>query len=381
MPPLSHYSVLHHFTKKLYEAFQRTHVQCRLLEAKTRDPAPFLKTLLDDPPDCTLSFNGLLPDEKGNFFCDMVQIPHVTYLVDSPNHYTALTRSPRTVIACVDRTSVGFFHGLGFSKTLFTPHAVESDLSVSPDTKRDYDVVMLASNMDYEAQHASWRKKYPKLLCRVMEEAADKALSDITTPYYQAFVDALDRQVNKSADFDPEQIDFLVILDEIERYLLGKDRTNLLQNITEAKVDVFGSSEGTRGWKKYLDKKRNIVIHDPIPFEQALDIMKHTKILLNSVPSIHEGAHERIFSGIACGALVLSNENPYLRKQFIDGESLAFYLPGHYENANRRVNEYLADQAKREHVVHKGQQVVAKSHTWDHRAAQLIQELPPLLTK
>lgn len=354
MPPLSNYGVLHHFTVKMHEGLQRAGVNARLLEAKRNDPGAFLKTLLDDPPDCTLSFNGLLPDDQGHFFCDMIHIPHVACLVDSPNSFLSLTKSPLTLITCVDRASVDFFKGTGFSNVLFLPHAVESSLAPDPSGKREYDVVMLASCIDYERIRSLWKKKYSAPLREAMEEAVERVLEDNAKPYYQAFVEALDKQVSQQSGIDPQTIDFIEVLDEIERYIRGKDRVELVKSIKDANIDIFGSAETAAGWKKYLGDKRNVVIHDPVPYEQALAIIKHSKILLNSCPWISYGGHERIFTGLACGALVLTNENPFLKQEFKDGESIAFYRHGHWDKANHRVNEYLENAAKRDLVSNKG---------------------------
>ncbi len=54
------------------------------------NPRPFLDTLFADRPECTLSFNGLLPDAEGRFFCEMIQIPHVACLVDAPTQFFSL---------------------------------------------------------------------------------------------------------------------------------------------------------------------------------------------------------------------------------------------------------------------------------------------------
>ena len=379
MPPLSNYSVLHHFTKEMHEAMLRLGVQSRLLEAKRTDPAPFIKAILEDKPDFTLSFNGLLPDNQGRFFCDMINIPHVACIVDSPNIFMDLTKSPLTIITCVDRGSVDFFKGTGFDRVLFMPHGVESSLKPDQSSNREYDVVMLSSCIDYEALHDSWKKKYSPGLCKALEEAAEKALGDLSVPYYQAFVEALDKQVQEQSGIDPEELDFLEVLGDLEMYIRGKDRVELVRSIKEAKVDVFGSADGETGWKKYLSNQRNVVIHDPVPFEQALDIMKHSKIVLNSSPWISYGGHERLFAGLACGALVLTNENPFLAKEFKDGESIAFYQHGRWDKANHRVNEYLENAAKRDLVAKNGKDIVLSRHTWDQRAAKLLEDLPALL--
>ncbi|MEI8125615.1 MAG: glycosyltransferase [Parachlamydiaceae bacterium] len=379
MPPLSAYGVLHYFTQKMHEGLQRCGVSSRLLEAKKDDPKTFLTTLFDNPPECTLSFNGLLPDDQGRFFCDMIRIPHVACLVDSPNSFLPLVRSERTIITCVDNASVDFFKGMGFQRALFMPHAVQADLAPDSGSKRDYDVVMLSSCIDYEGIRSSWKNKYPAPLRKAMEDAAEATLEHPQKPYYQTFAESIDKQISSRSGIDPQGIDFPTVLDDIEMYIRGKDRVELLKNIKDAKVDVFGASDGSRGWKKYLEGHKNIVIHDPVPFEQALLIMKHSKIVLNSCPWITYGGHERIFSGIACGALVLTNENAFLNKEFSDGESIVFYRHGRWDKANHRVNEYLANESKRESVVAKGRSIVMKFHTWDQRAAQLIKELPIIL--
>lgn len=379
MPPLSHYGVLHHFTKNLYNAFKEQGVDCRLLEAKRNNPKPFLDALFSDPPECTLSFNGLLPDEQGRFFCDMIGIPHVACLVDSQNEYTALTQSKLTIVTCVDGASVNFFKGLGFNRVLYMPHAIEPLPATAARTKRQYEVVMLSSCIDYEALRSAWKEKFPFPLCKAMEEAAEIAQSDTSLPIYHAFAQAVDHQVNQRSGLDPTKIDFMTVLEEIELFIRGKDKVELVRSINEAHIDIFGSTDGQSGWKQYLGNKRNVEIHDPVPFEQALSIMRHTKIVLNSCPWIKYGGHERIFAGLAAGALVMTDENPFLAKQFKDGESILFYHPQRLLKANHRINEYLADDAKREKMAEKGRRIVMKSHTWDQRAAQLLEELPPML--
>ena len=91
-------------------------------------------------------------------------------------------------------------------------------------------------------------------------------LENPSKPYYQNFTDAVDRQVSKQAGLDPQKVDFVEALDEIEMYIRGKDRIGLLRSIKDAKVDIFGSAHNSLGWKKYLGDRRNFVIHDPVPF-------------------------------------------------------------------------------------------------------------------
>lgn len=382
MPPRSQYGVLHHFTKKFYEALVRAGISCRLLEAQYDNPKPFLDKIFSDPPECTLSFNGLLPDEQGRFFCDMIKIPHIACLVDSPNHFFSLVKSPYSIITCVDRFSCDFFRGMNFQNVLFMPHAVEKDLAQGLDEDRVYDVVMLSSCIDYEGIRKSWKKMFPAPLCNVMDEAIEAYFADEETSYVQAFVLAMDKYQRQHSDIDPQKLDFIAVFDQLETYIKGKDRVDLVKSVKDAKVHVFGSSSGAASWKKYLGKSHpNVVIRDPVPFEQALQIMQQSKIVLNSCSWIKNGAHERIFASLLSGALVITVENIYMREHFQDGKNIVFYRYREMDQVNEKVNEYLAEEKKRKSLVAKGRETVLKGHTWDHRAAALIKELDPIMKR
>lgn len=380
-PLFSEYGVMHHFTDKIAEALRNNGINCRILEAERTNPGPFLKDLLDDPPDCTLSINGLLPDEKGRFFCDLVKIPHVACLIDSPNPFFPLIKSPHTVITCIDRYFCQFFREFQFDRVIFFPHGVEKELSYDPQAERPIEVLMLASCIDYEAIRNRWPSKYSKPLQKAMDEAVELTLSDQTTSYIQAFIQALDHRMKSGDSVDPRQIDFGDIFNEIEAYIRGKDRHELLKAVKGAPVHVYGAAEGgAAGWKDFFPEgKSNIIAHDPVPYEQALQLIGKSKILLSSTPSIKNGGHERIFSGPASGALVITSENKYLKEKFTDGEDIVFYRHKNRAEVDDKISEYLKNEDLRKSLVKKGSRKVAAEHTWDHRVRHLIEQLDPIL--
>lgn len=378
-PNMSQYGVLHHFTHKLHEAFQRLGVSSRILVAQHDNPKPFLTELFKDVPDCTLSFNGLLPDEDGRFFADLIRIPHVAYVVDSPNTFVSLANSPFTVIASVDQNAVEFFRGVNASNVLFMPHGVEKTLSFDPkDDERIYEVVMLASCIDYEAIYADW-KNYPPALLEVLEEAAHTALNDPKKSVVQSFVSAMDKKMTEGAPLDPNTIDFIEILDQLEMYIRGKERVELIRNIKDAKVDIFGAAAATTSWKKQLGNQTNVIFHEGISYEQALQVMQKSKIVLNSCAWIKNGTHERALAGMGAGALVLTASNPFMEESFTDGKNIAFYTYKDLNQVNNTINRYLKDETLRRQVAHAGREVAMHHHTWDIRASTLVKELDPIL--
>jgi glycosyltransferase involved in cell wall biosynthesis len=260
------------------------------------------------------------------------------------------------------------------------PHAVERELAPIADGNKRYDVTVLCSLIDCEKLKKGWKEKYNKGLITIMEEAIEKTMSDGTTSYVQALVNAVDRHMELQYALDPRKIDFISIMDDIEMYIKGKSRIDIINAVTDAEVHVFGSAPEGSSWQQCLGGERpNVIIHEPVPYEQALEILQQTKILLNSSPWIKNGAHERIFSGLACGALVMTNDNIYLSEHFEDGKNIALYQNDSLNGVNAQVNEYLSDDAKRNAIVDAGRKLVMKEHTWDQRAGQLVKELGPIL--
>jgi spore maturation protein CgeB len=381
MPPenKSRYGVLTHFTLKFAEALTRAGVNCRVLKAEKTNPKPFLEALFNDPPDCTFSFNGLLPDQEGRFFCDTIKIPHVACLIDSPTQYLALASSPYTIITCPDRFSCEFLKGLKCENVLFLPHAVEKEIVPPfPDSRRIYDVSMLSSCIDYESMAELWPLQYSQAVCEVMHESVDLALLDQEISCTQAFIQCMDRQMMKT-NVNPGIVNYPQIIDQVEMYVKGKDRVELIQSIQDASVHIFGANLNL--WKKYVGQKTNVVFHEPVNFDIALEVMKQSKIVLNSCAWLKDGTHERILAGLACGALVLTQENIYMRENFNDGYNIAFYRLGKWNKINEQIQKYLTHPDQRENAAEKGRDLVMRKHTWDHRAKTLLKELPAVLKR
>lgn len=379
MPPISRYGVLEHATKKLMEAFQRAGVQCRLLIAERENPEPFLKSLFGDKPDLTISFNGLLPDNEGRFFCDMIQTPHLAVLVDMPYPFAPLIHSPYSIVSCPDQIACNFFRGIGFDRVIFLPQGIEKELEEHKEQERIYDVLFPGTLIDYIGLRDSWKKKYPLALWNLMEEAADMSLASPTTPYVEVLVKAVQDQKNKPHRLDPTTLNYLDILNQIATYTTGRERMELIQGIKDAEVHVFGSDAPTASWESYLKDYPNVTVHDPVAFEQALEIMQQSKIVLNSVNWIKNGGHERIFGAAACGAVPLTRDNAFTSENFKDGQSIELYEYDKLDVMNQKIQELLKDESKRKNIVDNAKEIVFQKHTWDQRAALLLEQLEPIV--
>jgi spore maturation protein CgeB len=393
----SQYGVLNLCLRELSEALRRRGVETQIFPPVRQDPIAFFNLVAEERPDYTLSFNGMLPDKNGVFLCDLIGIPHVAYLVDSPFHFFDLLKSPLTILACIDEDFCDLIKRYGFRNTFFLPHAASSIASPLQKPEWLYDVVMLNTFIDHEQIRKQWKREYQSELVSILDEAAELTLTNSKVSYVQAFLEVMNAQIKSGRSVDLKAVDFR-LFNSLEAYLQGKSQIELLRGIEGVRVDIFGS-HGVKNWKNYLGKKKgNIWVHNGVSFREALEIMKRSKILLNATPKFKRGLHERILNGMACGAAVLAYETPFLWQSFIEGEEVLLYstpaqgggllpekpqiLPArtpyfarNWDELNDKIHHYLRDEDARLVLAENGRTKVQKEHNWDERAAKLISEL------
>jgi len=357
MPFSSQYAVQHHFARKLYEAFFRTNIDCRLIEDFSK-----YREILKNPPQLTIGFNGvpLINDQP---LCDITQIPHLAYLIDPAFRFFSLTKSPHIILTCDDKSSVDLLNKLGFSRTFFLPHAVERELSFNPTTSRHYDVVLMATFIDIKHRQKGWKKNFPRSVYQAMSEAVEAGLSDTPT----SFIEVLWQRLSTHA---PEFLLNATLYEEVELYIKGQERIDLVKAMTDASVHIFGNDP--QAWQKCFSKQRHVIIHPAVNFEEALDVMRHAKIILNCSLKNKQGAHERIFSGAACGAAIVTHDNLFLRETFVDGKEIVFYQRKNFAAMNETIRELLADEQKRLTLAEAGRAKVMQHHTWDCRVQEIL---------
>ena len=367
MTRVSQYEVLHHFTRKLYEAGLRAGLSARLLVG---DEIP--NTLQKDPPDWSIGFNGAPSNANKEFYCDLYKVPYVSLLVDPPYRFLGLTASPRIRVGCDDRTGCHLLEQMDFKRSFFLPHAVESDLAPKPDLEKIYDVVMMATFIPFREIRNSWKRKFHPVIQKIMDETVERTFADPLLSFITAYDELLSEAQRKYPFGALKDTPMTTVLEELEIYIKGRDRFSLATSLKNARVHVFGASMDTLSWKDYFgDKYPHITVHGPVSFQEALQIFKQTKVLLNPNLKNKEGAHERVFAGFACGAAVVTNYSTYLEETFKEGRAIIYYRQPSLEGINDVVDALLASEPERQALADNGRAIVMQHHTWDNRLAEI----------
>ncbi len=376
------YESKRYFAEKLLAALQRQGLEVIKVDSSREGPQACLTAIQQFAPDLVCTFHREQPDSEGKFWWDYFLIPHLSMLLDPACYSLDLLVSPLSIISCVDRQDIATMHAKNIKKAFFFPHAVERELAPDPYLERVYEVVFFGSCYDYESLRTYWGGSLPLWASRTVDDAIDRVFSNGGVSLTQALLQAgqANPTFRKTAEYGLRTFCFRCL----DTYTRGKDRIELIRSIKKAHVHVFGELEQglgfeKKGWSHYLGKQSNVTLHPAVSYSEALQIMKQSKVVLNSMPFFLDGSHERVFAALACGALPVSSASGYLREELCEGEEIEFYPAGHYTDVSDRIDAWLGNEAQRQAAVVRGREKVMQRHTWDQRAELLVSEVEKII--
>ncbi|MCM1256279.1 MAG: FkbM family methyltransferase [Roseburia sp.] len=251
-------------------------------------------------------------------------------------------------------------------KHSFLPHGGSIGRREKPFTEREYGIVHMGS---YESPD-----KIMKELVQQRREVKDFSLKVIETYLQQETI-----SVNEAVCQVCEIFQLELTKEEISNYLSEfylEDKfirayvrdlvvRVLLQSGLE--LHVFGN-----GWEDFKEENSyKLYIHDAVSYEESLEIMGNTRIILNVTPTLNNGSHERIFSAMLNGAICFTTRSLYLENVGLDQEVVEFSF-NEIRELPQMVQLILASPQKAEVLAQQAQDAAQEKHLWMHRAKDII---------
>jgi hypothetical protein len=149
---------------------------------------------------------------------------------------------------------------------------------------------------------------------------------------------------------------------------VGNWRGQFRQIVWDARLADRTPALYGEGWNLMLPQHA-VAAH--VPHGRLRDLYSSCKVLLVDHwedMRRHGFVSNKIFDALACGAVVIADQNP----------GLAETVPGGVETYSSptelraKIDRYLADPSARERIARRGREIVLAEHTVDHRAEQLI---------
>lgn len=396
------YDTIDLFITAFAESFRRQGCECFVLDAG--DPAKLetdLKNLLENIGiDAVITFNNIgynLCISGGENVWEQQGIPFVDILMDHPFHYDrALRRLPQTTVLYVtDKNHVRYVKRFypDIHQVEFMPHAgMEADITVPADpgscllctdgaaehpkiTERPIEVLYAGGLSRYVAEGL-----VPDL-GEIREfdafELTQQVLGELMRHPEMTTEDAIERYFQAiGKKFEPQQLcRYITELRFLDSYATSFYREQAVRILVEhgIPVTVFGGGWEQCEWAEH----ENLHYGGKVPAPQVLELMNHSRIVLNSMTWYKNGIHDRIINGMLAKALIVTDTSVYLDETFPKGEDRVaetFRLT-QIEALPELVRECLAHPDVMQETAERGYGFARANHTWKQRAVQVLADL------
>jgi len=353
--------------------------ESRIIDLVAEDAAAQLNASFQDPPDCYFGISGIGSDAMldGASAYDRLGRPYAALYVDHPAHHLGRLSTPiaRNIAFFLDRSHVQFMSawskGRSFAQLGFLPPGA-NELAEPPDLSDEAfarrDIPLLFTGTYRGPPAAPWRSEGESPARSVMEAMAQLMASDARLPLLDALRQTLTRLYK--ADLTPQLLEeFLPLLSQVQFFAEAYHRDRLLRTLGEAGVPltVYGS-----GWEPLAAAYPSFSYGGVGSFEETLHLLRRARLVLNTNNGFVQGGHERVFTAMAAGAAVISDDNRYYQEAFKPGREIALFPWSKMAGVPGQIQGLLADPTALGAMARAGARRAMADHRWSSRAARLV---------
>lgn len=317
-----------------------------------------------------------LPDGTVFRLFEMFDIPHASVMLDVPYNVCVSgfeSTCRRHLVTLLDRSLASYLKLVypDYQKNvLFMPlggscAANQGNIITKP---RTYDVVMCAYAWGRNALKRVWhREDVSTGKVHILDDVADYMECHAVNTW-QAMQHVLQQRGMLDEAYMREMVPYCW---DILRYIKMYRRVRAIDFLTrnDIPVDIFGG-----GWED-MPLGKNVRLHGEIGYAEAMDVIANAKMLFQDQAEFNNGAHDRVFSGMLNGTVVVSEYSTYLEEEFINGQDIFLYDWQHGENQVGVITDLLQDEAKRQAVAVSAYGKADSNHRWKNRCEYILEAM------
>lgn len=380
------YETYFQFAKKLASGFAELGLEVIEIEFNNLPPdsqynEQSLQALLDNLPgsDFVLSFNGYgndLVTAEGESLYDLCGVPFISVLADDPawDKVQSGTRLDRQIFTCIDKTHVDMLkEAYAQPEAVFVPHGgtVSDSFKQLSFHDRPVDVLFAGTYvsaqglLDNSALLASPNAK------KLFSHIAEKITASEAVSYYEAVKTCVKEDLGLRLEGDKlrQYVEAFRSAMDYVRYLR---RDRLLTQILQAGIQI--ECYGTDWDKSPFCSYHNFAVHKPVNYNETLELMNHSKLVLNCSPMWTHGSHERVFSAMCNGAVALTNTSMFFEQVLTDNENAVVYSFMELDALPDKISLILTDPSLFKAISENGRELALSSYMWSHAAERILVE-------
>lgn len=313
--------------------------------------------------------------DKPIYLYNYVDTCHISLLQDAPYSVkigNICIPARNHVICYLDRSHQQMMDLLQLatsnSKKLFLPMpgCINSNRSLEDiiHQEKKYDVVVCAGLWNGKPQR-EWHDKADRVTSVLLDNIADY-MEKYPVNIYTAAQTVFGEMGLNIEIMLPLLKEYLWLLLE---YIKVYRRINSVRYLVDYGIrpDVFGG-----GWENvpYADK---LNIHGYITYPESIEVISKSKVLFQDQAEFNDGAHDRVFTAMLNGTVVVSEYSKYLAEEFEDGKDIFLYNWKNGSNQVQMINELLKNESVRIYAVKSAYEKANNSHRWKNRARSILE--------
>lgn len=291
---------------------------------------------------------------------------YMTWLVDHPMLFNQRLMKYKDMnnlwIGCVDQTHVEFFKNvMGYRNVFYLPHFGGISDKIKKYKERNIEIFFPASYLDIEnfvKENTEWCTGAVKVISDLVINELKKN-NEISVE--QATINVLE-QMGETVDKQLIVECMEVFGSYVDTYICRYYRTCVVKALLDEGLQITVAGSGWSVFKeKYQYKDSLNILSDNMSYEEVLDCIGNSKIVLNVFPWFKNGSHERVTSALLNGAICLSDQNEYTKKYLKDESSAILYDRNNPQNIAKKIRYYLEHQDEAEEIAQNGKKVAMEN--------------------
>lgn len=363
------------FANQMAMAFEKNGYEAEVCEfTKEDDLDRLLAPFIGKEYKIILDFNSLMTrmvEGDGTPLLDMIQGPFYDYILDHPLfHYNGLTAGVNNLNAILldeaQQKYVKRFYK-GVKNTVMMPLGA-TEAFTQRKTEENPKCVLFMGSYDSPKKLYDMVELSPEPLKSYMKKLIEMRLSDPELPMEDAFEQLLKEEGTEISD---EQFAlYMNAMYPVDAYIRDYFRKLVLDTLAKARIPVKVVGDG---WEKYESPDENYLTREkPVVFSLSFEKIAKEHILLNNSPIFNRGAHDRIYAGMANHCAVMTDTNPYLRKEMKDGENICLYSLKDIQTVKEAAEELLTNPLRCKRIEELAYAEYLEKHSWEKRVQHLL---------
>ena len=299
-----------------------------------------------------------LTENIKNFLCCFNDKQHVDYINEIlPNHH-----------------KISFFlpHG-GLTKNIEEKNKIKSFIEYKK--QKSIDIVFAGTFLNDIEKPWHDNLAYPS---KLLDEVFELFMYDDYLSIQEAFKIVFDR--NKILFSSIGKIQLSNLYRVVQNYIRSYSRILLIKKLSESGLNITICGNG---WENFAKEHKNINYIGALDIKENLELIKKAKVLINVTPTLRNGSHERVFTGMLNNTVLFSDRSRYYDEFFEDEKNILYYSFNSLNDDIKKLKEILKDDKKLFDISQSAYKIVVKNHTWENRVKtkKKIENLSKLMDK